>query len=358
MRAAVYAPHAPQNVVVALEKLKPAFEPERRHRKHVFCRVLAAGVNPVDAKAVVADKLPESCVGLARRAVAGRTVGFDFSGVVVGVGAAAAAQFAPGDAVYGCMPPLQGTFCDFVVAPMSQIAHKPTSISRVEAAALPIPIVTTVQAMRAHGCADASVRQNVLVIGASGGVGIVATQVAKAYGNDCVAVCSAKNAELVQSLGADRVVKYDTDPDTIATIKSLGPYDFVFDTVSSHDARDNAARYKDRLTASPSVLRDAKSHAYVTIGGPTSYWVRALAKRWLGWNLFSPGHDHHWIRFPGCADDLAEARRLVDEASVRPRVAEAVPLTDDGVQRAFAAMHARRAVGKFVVDVSLGAEAE
>lgn len=346
MRAAVYAAGAPQNVVVTSRPV-PGFKPERRHANHVLCRVVAAGVNPVDAKSVVADKLPESCVGLARRAVSGRTVGFDFSGEVVSAGTHATNLFRPGDAVFGCMPPLQGTFCEYVVAPVSQVTRKPTGLSHAEAAALPIPIVTCIQAMRGHK----AVRGSVLVIGASGGVGSIAVQVAKAYGNSVTAVCSERNAKLVTSLGANHVIAYDTC-DTVAAIRSLAPFDLVLDTVTSHESRDTKDAYMEQLTAPPSVLRDPSNHAYVTIGGPTSYWVRTLTKRWFGLNLFAASHDHHWIRFPGCASDLSEAARLIAEAGVRPVLAESVPLTDAGVRSAFAAMHGRRAVGKWVVEVA------
>ncbi|XRB21610.1 reticulon-4-interacting protein 1 [Pseudoscourfieldia marina] len=354
MRAAVYSIAAPQNVTVveSTRVLYPAVS--RRSEGHLLCRVVAAGVNPVDAKCVIADKLPARCVSLARRGVEGCVVGFDFSGVVVE--AAGTSTYKVGDEVYGCMPPFKGTYCEYVRAPVSQVSNKPSSISHEEAAALPIPIVTTIQAYRAHGCTEAGKR--ILILGASGGVGTIATQVAKAYGCEVTAVCSARNADFVTSLGADHVIRYD-DPqeDAVKVLRDgasneAGRFDMVFDTVSSHEGRDNDRLYMHRLTAKPSVLRESAKHAYVTIGGPTSYWVRSITKRFLGVNLFSSAHDHHWIRFPGCASDLKEAARLVDTKSVRPHVAEVVPFTSEGVQHAFAQMHSRRQRGKVVVKVA------
>ena len=85
--------------------------PKTNSSSHLICRVAYAGVNPVDVKFLVGDKLPEWCHGLGRWAVEGRTVGFDFAGTVVRA-APGDKRFKPGDAVFGTAPPGVGTFCE------------------------------------------------------------------------------------------------------------------------------------------------------------------------------------------------------------------------------------------------------
>jgi NADPH:quinone reductase-like Zn-dependent oxidoreductase len=86
-------------------------QPKTNSSSHLICRVAYAGVNPVDVKFLVGDKLPKWCLGLGRWAVDGRTVGFDFSGTVVQA-ASGDSRFKIGDAVYGTAPPGVGTFCE------------------------------------------------------------------------------------------------------------------------------------------------------------------------------------------------------------------------------------------------------
>ncbi len=85
--------------------------PSTNSSSHLLCKISYAGVNPVDVKFLVGDKLPKWCLGLGRWAVEGRTAGFDFAGTVVRA-APGDNRFKPGDAVYGTAPPGVGTFCE------------------------------------------------------------------------------------------------------------------------------------------------------------------------------------------------------------------------------------------------------
>ena len=151
-------------------------------------------MNPVDAKFVVADKLPESWRGAARWLVDGRVAGFDLSGVVER--AYPGRGFEVGEEVFGAVPPLRGSFADLVAVPPSVAArHETASLTHAEAAALVLPGLTVVQALRQHGVTKPGPR--VLVIGASGGVGHLAVQVASARGAQLVVgVCSGRNVDL------------------------------------------------------------------------------------------------------------------------------------------------------------------
>ncbi len=144
----------------------------------------------------------------------------DVAGVVEATGQNVAA-FRPGDEVFGIG---QGTYADYTCAREDKLAQKPANLSFVQAAAVPISALTAL-----HGLRDrARVRpgQKVLILGASGGVGSFAVQIAKAFGAEVTGVCSTTKVELVRSLGADHVIDY-----TREDISEAGQrYDVILDT--------------------------------------------------------------------------------------------------------------------------------
>lgn len=131
--------------------------------------------------------------------------GRDVAGTVVAVGSAVT-QFTEGDEVFGVAP---GSFAEYAVARESKLAHKPPTVSFEQAAVVPISGVTSIQALTDAGRIQPG--QKVLVIGASGGVGSYAVQLAKAFGAEVTGVCSTAKLDLVRSLGADHVIDYTCD---------------------------------------------------------------------------------------------------------------------------------------------------
>jgi len=131
--------------------------------------------------------------------------GRDVAGTVVGVGSEVT-RFAPGDEVYGVAP---GSFAEYAVGPENKLAHKPANLTFAQAAVVPISAGTALQALRDVGKVRAG--QEVLVIGASGGVGSYAVQLAKVFGAHVTGVASAAKADFVRSLGADHVLDYERD---------------------------------------------------------------------------------------------------------------------------------------------------
>jgi NADPH:quinone reductase-like Zn-dependent oxidoreductase len=131
--------------------------------------------------------------------------GLDVAGTVVAVGAAVT-RFAVGDEVYGIGT---GTFAEYAVAKEKRMAHKPAGLGFVDAAAVPVSAVTALMAV--HDLGRVQPGQDVLVFGASGGVGSYAVQLATAAGASVTGVCSAAKAELVRSLGAVDVVDRATE---------------------------------------------------------------------------------------------------------------------------------------------------
>ena len=134
-----------------------------------------------------------------------RVPGRDVAGTVVAVGSAVT-RFAVGDAVFGIAP---GAFAEYAVGREDKLAHAPTRLTPSQAAAVPISGMTALRALRDAGRLEDG--QRVLVIGASGGVGTYAVQLAKALGADVTGVSSTAKTELVRSLGADRVIDYTKD---------------------------------------------------------------------------------------------------------------------------------------------------
>lgn len=129
-------------------------------------------------------------------------LGIDMAGIVAAVGKNVT-KFQPGDQVFGVA---NGTFAEYTVASGAKLARKPGKLSFEQAAAVPTSAMTALQAVRDHGRVQAG--QNVLIIGASGGVGTFAVQLAKAFGARVTGVASGAKLDLVRSIGADRVIDY------------------------------------------------------------------------------------------------------------------------------------------------------
>src|SRR6476469_9349119 len=158
--------------------------------------------------------------GFGVRAPKNPLLGNDVSGTVEAVGSGVA-SFQPGDEVFGTC---RGSFAEFAVARGDRLATKPERLTFEEAAATPTSGFTALQAVRDHGKVSAG--HNVLVIGASGGVGTFAVQIAKADGAQVTGVCSAAKADLVRSIGADQVIDYSTQD----FADGRNRYDVILDT--------------------------------------------------------------------------------------------------------------------------------
>lgn len=133
------------------------------------------------------------------------SLGADVAGVVEAVGENVT-HFKPGDEVFGCA---HGSFAEYALARETYLTFKPANRSFAEAAAIPVAALTALQAIRYAG--GLRTGQQVLIQGASGGVGMYAVQLAKAYGAEVTAVCSTRNLELVRSFGADHVIDYSKE---------------------------------------------------------------------------------------------------------------------------------------------------
>lgn len=162
--------------------------------------------------------------------------GRDVAGTVVAVGPEVT-RFTAGDEVFGVAP---GSFAEYAVARESKLAHKPSAVSFAQAAAVPISGVTALQALTDAGRLQSG--QKVLVIGASGGVGSYAVQLAKAFGAEVTGVASTAKLNLLRSLGADHVIDYTRDD----FAESGERYDLILDIAGG----SRLSRLRRALTSS------------------------------------------------------------------------------------------------------------
>jgi NADPH:quinone reductase-like Zn-dependent oxidoreductase len=189
----------------------------------VLLRVRAAGVNPADW--AIMSGLPyiaRPAYGLRKPKHSIR--GTDVAGTVEAVGPAVS-RFKPGDEVFGWA---DGSFADHAAASDDALVLKPANVTFEQAAGVPMAGLVALQALRDHGNVRAG--QQVLVNGASGGIGTFAVQIAKALGAHVTGVTSTKNVDLVRSIGADEVVDYSQKDFT----RSGRRYDFILDNVGNH----------------------------------------------------------------------------------------------------------------------------
>ena len=168
----------------------------------VLVKVRAAGMDRGTWHSMTGLPYLMRIMGFGFRRPKNRVPGLDVAGTVVGVGSAVT-RFKPGDEVFGMS---RGSFAEYAAAREDKLAHKPAGLSFELAAVVPISGGTAIQGLRDAGRVEAG--QKVLIIGASGGVGTYAVQLAKAFGAEVTGVCSTAKVDLVRSIGADHVIDY------------------------------------------------------------------------------------------------------------------------------------------------------
>ncbi len=160
--------------------------------------------------------------------------GLDMAGIVESVGANVS-EFKVDDEVYG---ESMGALSEFAVFSPNSLALKPAGLNFEEAAAVPMAGFTAIQALRDKARVKAG--QRVLIVGASGGVGTFAVQIAKAFGANVTGVCSTGNVEMVQSIGADRVIDYTKEDFFTGEDK----YDVIVQTAGNYTLKQLRAALK------------------------------------------------------------------------------------------------------------------
>ncbi|GGN95145.1 NADPH:quinone reductase [Nocardia rhizosphaerihabitans] len=294
----------------------------------VLVRVRAASVNARDWHVMRGDPLIARWMDrsmFARRGPAQPINGGDFAGIVESVGAGVT-DLRPGDEVYG--ESISGAFAEYLAVDGSVVGPKPAGLTFEEAATLPLAANTALTLLR-----DVEAGQRVLIIGASGGVGTFAVQIALAAGAEVTGVCSTRNVDLVRELGAHQVVDYTRDAVT-------GRYDTVLDLAGSRGLRELLRLVEPTGTL---VLSGGGNYSGGSAFGPIGLMARAQLSR----PFVRPA-----IRVPlarQSREALAELRELVDTGKVRPIIERTYPL--DEVPAAIHYMETEHARAKIAITV-------
>lgn len=296
----------------------------------VLIAVRAAGCGP-DVMHVMTGKpyFARTMLGLTKPKQT--TAGRDVAGTVVAVGDGVEG-FAVGDEVYGAAT--SGSFAEYAVAPVTQLAHKPAALSFDEAAGVPVSGGTALQALQKAGVGAGS---RVLVIGAGGGVGSFAVQIAVAMGAVVTGVSSAAKASQVRELGASDVIDYarqEIDRDGAV-------YDAIIDTAGNRKVSLLRRALKPGGTL---VIVGGESAGGALLGG----FLRALLLPLR--SPFARSHTLVGLISTESAESYTELARLADAGQLRPLIGATYPLAQ--AADAVRAVSTGHATGKVVVTVA------
>jgi NADPH:quinone reductase-like Zn-dependent oxidoreductase len=321
MKAAVYTRYGPPEVVHIADIKKPVPKDDE-----VLIKVRAASVNPLDWHFMRGTPyLVHMMTGLRKPKSGG--LGVDVAGQVEAVGRNVT-QFKPGDEVFGSC---RGAFAEYTCTSESALVRKPVDVTFEQAASVPVAAFTALQGLRDQGHIQPG--QKVLINGAAGGVGTFAVQLAKSIGAEVTGVCSTRNADMVRSIGADRVIDYTQEDFT----KMGQRFDLFFDAVGNHS-----------LLACRRVLNPKGT--YVPVGGTADRWMigplaRALATLMLSW--FVSQRLVIFFMAKTKKEDLALMAELVQAGRVTPVIDKCYSLSE--VAEAIRYLEKGHARGKVVI---------
>lgn len=254
-------------------------------------------------------------------------LGFDVAGTVVAVGSAVT-RFSAGDEVFGFG---KGAFAEYAVVRADKLARKPVNLSFEQAAVVPVSAVTALQGLDAGRVEQG---QKVLIIGASGGVGSYAVQLAKAFGAQVTGVCSTAKLDLVRSLGADHVIDYTRGDFADGTHR----YDLILDIAGN----PTLSRLRHALTPTgTAVITGGEDGGNLT--GGMNRQLRAL--------VLSPFVRQRLTMFLGKvrSSDLERLIELIEAGTVTPSLDRTYPL--DRVPEAIDHLEAGKARGKVAITI-------
>lgn len=254
--------------------------------------------------------------------------GLDVAGTIVGVGSGVT-RFQPGDEVFGVA---RGSFAEYARAREDQLTPKPVSLSFEQAAVVPVSACTALQGLRDAGRVEAG--QSVLIVGASGGVGTYAVQLAKAFGAEVTGVCSPEKADVVRSVGADHVIDYTKEDFADGSRQ----YDLILDIGGNRPV---------------STLRGALTPkgTLVFVGGEEGGKLTGGMNRQLGGLVLSMFVGQRMKMFVATekSADLETLSEFIEAGRLKPFIDKTYPLA--GVPEAMREMEAGRVRGKIAITI-------
>jgi len=295
---------------------------------HVLVRVRAAGVDRGVWHLMAGLPYPIRVAGYGLRAPKSGVRGSDVAGTVEAVGKDVT-TLRPGDEVFGIA---EGSFAEYASARADKLAPKPASLTFEQAAAVPVSALTALQAVRDHGRVQPG--QTVLVIGASGGVGSFAVQIAKAFGAEVTGVSSTSKVDLVRSLGADHVIDY--------TQAGIADGDKRYDVILDIAGNRPLSELRRALTPRGTLVITGGETGGRWLGG-SDRQVRAL--------VLSPFVGQRLRTFVASENnaDLIALTELIEAGKVAPAIDRTFPLSE--VPAAIRYMLEGHARGKLVITV-------
>jgi NADPH:quinone reductase-like Zn-dependent oxidoreductase len=294
----------------------------------VLVHVHAAGVGRDVWHVMRGLPYPIRLAGYGLRAPKNPVIGSDVAGVVETVGDKVS-RFRPGDEVFGIG---KGSYAEYARAPEDKLAPKPTNLTFEQAAVVAIMGSTALQALRDQG----KVRQGqeVLIIGASGGVGTYAVQIAKAFGANVTGVCSTQKVEMVLSIGADHVIDYKRE--------DFAEGDQRYDLILDIGGNSSLARLRRAL---------APKGTLVIVGGEGGgRWLGGLDRQ-LRATMLSPFVGQKLGAFVSTPnhEDLLVLKELIESEKVTPIIDRTYPLAE--VPEAIRYLEGGHARGKVLITV-------
>ncbi len=314
---------APEEALRLEEIARPAMAADE-----ILVRVHAASVDRGTWHLMTGLAYPIRLAGFGLRRPKALNPGRCLAGTVESVGKEVTG-FQPGDEVYGTC---DGSFAPYARARASRLAAKPANLSFEQAAAVPVSALTALQAVRDHAKVQAG--QQVLIIGASGGVGTFAVQIAKAFGAEVTGVCSTAKTDLVRSIGADQVIDYTRDD----FVGGSRRYDVILDIGGNR----RLSHLRRALTPRGRLVIVGGENGGRWLGG-TDRQLRAL--------LLSPLVSQKLGTFIASenAEDLEVLRVLIESGKLAPAIDRTYPLSE--TPAAISYVFQGRARGKVVITI-------
>jgi NADPH:quinone reductase-like Zn-dependent oxidoreductase len=326
MKAVVYHQYGSPDVLELTEVEKPAPKDDE-----VLLKVHAASVNPADWH-LLRGKPYIARLQLGLRKPKDRILGCDVAGQVEAVGKNVT-MLQPGDEVFGS-PFMHGfgAFAECVCVSEDLLAPKPATLSFEQAAAVPLAASTALQGLRDHGRIEPG--HKVLIIGASGGVGTFAVQIARSFDAEVTGVCSTRNVEMVRSLGAEHVIDYTQEDFT----QSGQNYDLIFQLAGTRSPSECRRALTSRGTL---ILSSGESDGRWI--GPVDRIIKAL--------VLSPFVSQKMasFTFKPNKEDLQFLKQLIEAGTLTPVIDRTYSLSE--VPEAIRYLENGHAQGKVVITV-------